>query len=164
MKMKIIILSILLIQVFTLRTNLNQSVESQRTSSNTNQVYVLDPLYYSYSPVYYSYSTVGYSYWDYWDWYYPSSSYWYVLRNEANNNNNKNKETIKNQHNMNKELSSLKKEIWGLENFSTEEIRKSNKVYDVRWLIAQLKIARALSLEDYIKSENIKSKSDVFLP
>ena len=51
------------------------------------------------------------------------------------------------------ELRELKKEIWGREEWSTEDIRDSGKVYDARWLLAQLKITRVVELEDML---NIK--------
>lgn len=58
-----------------------------------------------------------------------------------------NKEEIKN------EISQLKKEVWGKDNYSTEDIRKDNKAYDAKWLITQLKITRVLELEDLLNEK-----------
>merc|ERR1719353_1083536 len=64
---------------------------------------------------------------------------------------------------MKSELKNLKKEIWGKDSFDTTELRKNNRAYDSRWLIAQLKITRALELEDNLKKmkkENPKRVDD----
>merc|ERR1711934_456972 len=58
------------------------------------------------------------------------------------------------------ELKNLKKEIWGKDSFDTTELRKNNRAYDSRWLIAQLKITRALELEDNLKKKKKMEESE----
>lgn len=55
------------------------------------------------------------------------------------------------------ELRKLKQEIWGDENFNTEQIRSEAQAFDARWLVAQLKITRVLELEDYLTGNARKS-------
>ncbi len=62
---------------------------------------------------------------------------------------------------LKEQLKTLKTEIWGNPDFSTEEIRKDNKAYDIKWLIAQLKITRALELEDTIANKQKEREEGV---
>lgn len=48
---------------------------------------------------------------------------------------------------MKKEVEQLKQEIYGNKDWNTNEIRKG---YDARYLLAQMKIARALELDDLL--------------
>jgi hypothetical protein len=167
-KMKLAILVILFAQIFTLGTKSSNDLseinkKSVKSSSNSEgKDWILyDPVWYSYSPVYYTYTPVYYYYWDY--WYYPS--YWVVWRNDDNKKptNEKKEKEIK-PEDIDKELASLKKEIWGKENVDLKEFRENNKAYDPRWLMAQLKISRALMLDDIKNKENsnveVKIKSE----
>ena len=51
---------------------------------------------------------------------------------------------------MKKEVEQLKQEIYGNKDWNTNEIRKIRKGYDARYLLAQMKIARALELDDLL--------------
>jgi hypothetical protein len=149
--MKLIILSIVLMQVFSLQEIDQGNVDAER-KAETKQYWFGDPIPYS-----------SYYYWDYWydytywwpgvyyswDWY----SYWRKAPDARKSETTEKtfKKTF-NEDEAKKQLSELKKEIWGKEEFSTEEIRKSKKAYDAKWLLAQLKIARTLELEDMIKN------------
>ena len=53
---------------------------------------------------------------------------------------------------LKKELKELKKTVFGNENFNTTQLRKSKKIYDSKWLLAQLKISKILALEDSLKN------------
>ena len=52
-----------------------------------------------------------------------------------------------------KQLKSLKKEIFGNETASTDKIRKEKKALNPKWLLAQMKISKVLFLEDEIKKK-----------
>lgn len=157
--MKLIILVILFTSIFCLNSNNQENIEAG------DIVYTFSsPAFYTYSPVYYSYTPASYYYtYDPFFGYYGSSyylDYTYVVypfyyRGEAPSNKvvaNKEKRTASKEE-MEKELKNLKKEIWGNDKFNTTEIRKNNKAYDSRWLIAQLKITRALEIEDSLKKQ-----------
>ena len=156
--MKLLILAILFTSIFAL----NSSIKSRLESEDQDVFYTFSsPAYYSASPVFYSYTPASYYYsYDPFFGYYGSSyytDYTYVVypfyyRGAAPSktaNTKEKKEATKDD--LQSELTNLKKEIWSNENFDTSEIRKSNKAYDSRWLIAQLKITRALELEDNLK-------------
>jgi len=174
-QMKLLILAIFIAQVFTMRLTSDQpqttTIDAPKNTTQininvtpvtppstlstvepvkTNDVIVYDPVYYTETPVFYSYSPLTYYYWD--NWYYPD--YWLVYRNEASSRKS-NGEKKFNVQQATEELSSLKKEIWGKSGFNTEELRKSNKAYDPKWLMAQLKIARALNLEDTLRNKKL---------
>merc|ERR1711957_653401 len=113
------------------------------------------PAYYGYSPVYYSYLPASHYYqYDPYFGYYGSSyyqdytyvNYPFYYRGAAPTNKNDKKPE--------------KKESWANEKFDTTDIRKKNKAYDSRWLVAQLKISRALELEDNMKKGGKKSRDE----
>jgi hypothetical protein len=52
------------------------------------------------------------------------------------------------------ELASLKKDVFSDEHYSTEQLRNQNKVYDPKWLITQLKIAKIVMIEDKLNERN----------
>merc|ERR1719331_3771811 len=147
---------------------------NSRMTEDTDGIYTFSsPAYYSYSPVYYSYVPASYYYsYDPYFGYYGSSyylDYTYVVypfyyRGTAPNTNDKKAEKKESTTaEMKSELKNLKKEIWGKDSFDTTELRKNNRAYDSRWLIAQLKITRALELEDNLKKmkkENPKRVDD----
>jgi hypothetical protein len=155
--MKLIMLSILLIQVFTLQDVDQSKVESEAERKTDNKQYYL-----SWSPVYYD----TYYYWDYWsDWdywwpgvYFYDWDWYYIWRKAPEARKSGNASTTKTvnkefkEEDAKKQLSELKKEIWADEKYSTDVIRKDKKAYDPKWLLAQLRIARALELEDMIKN------------
>ena len=164
--MKFAILTLLISQAFFLRQDEVESLDKEiprRTESTaeSNQYFYYTPVTYSYYPSYYSYS--------YYDYYYPYYSYWYGLywRTDGDNEAERSKEQPKPQEfdveKAKTELAKLKKDVWGDEKYSTEEIRKNNKAYDSRWLLAQLKISRALELEDMIKNPPKEEAKKKFL-
>jgi len=65
-----------------------------------------------------------------------------------------------------KELKELKKAVFTDENYDTSDLRTDGKAYDTKWLINQLKITRALEIEDILKlmdsknSDNTTSKRE----
>jgi hypothetical protein len=157
-KMKLVILALAISSIFTMKIN---SSQENVDSSRTDQLVVYDvypdcwpsicPYYYSVSPLVYS-DVYSYTYVDYF------YSDFFIFRSESG-------APVKQKFNKEKaakELSSLKKEIWGTESFNTAEVRKTQKVYDPRWLLAQLKISKALTLEDAIKNggKNLRSDSE----
>lgn len=166
-KMKLLILLTLLCSIIS--TNLKAL--SKTLSSNENQdvvidyYYVFDDWYYSFTPVYYTYTPTVYYYLCEWWWFPSACDKTYIIwrQNELNKNSNdtgKNNKIEKKEININeanKQIKQLKKEIFGKEDFSTSDIRKNNKAYDPRWLLAQLKISRLLFLEDEVNknSQNV---------
>ena len=106
-----------------------------------------DPIHSSYTP--YSIYYDCYLFWD------PIFCDSYYRKNQLKAGNNlksakKNERRALKTEDIEKQIKSLKKEIFGKENYSTKELRKNNKAYDPRWLVAQLKVARLLFLEDEI--------------
>ena len=157
-KMKFVLLLLAVSQTFTM--NISQASETLAARTQASW-YVFDTVWYVYEPVYYTYTSDIYYYWDY--WYYPS--YWYVWRQDGTAATQNSKKSFSKEE-AQKELNSLKKEIWGKEDFSTETIRK-NKIYDPRWLMAQLKIARAINLEDMLNNnlkKNLRTDAEVEVP
>jgi len=159
--MKIAILIIVCSQIFALNSN---KVDAVRTENKGFYYSYSDPVYNSYTPVYYTYTPSSYYYTSdpnssvyYGSTAYPTTysytSYPYYWRKGDDNKNAPNHDEIE------KELHSLKKEIWGNENYNTDQTRKDGKAYDSRWLIAQLKISRALELEDLIKEHSNEPKN-----
>merc|ERR1712151_83153 len=125
------------------------------TSQNTDFYYVFDDWYYAYSPVYYTYTPTSYYYLCEW-WWFPSAcdtTYVVFRQNQLKSGDNLSpsnkieRRELKTED-AEKQVRTLKKEIFGKEEFSTKDLRKNNKAYDPRWLLAQLKIARLLFLED----------------
>lgn len=115
--------------------------ETNITEIEIQKYIVIDPSWYAYTPVYYTYYP---GYWYFWDYWYSPVIY---LRKQVQNTNEVDTNKMQN------ELKALDKEIWGVENFSTESLRSENKAYDPKWLFAQLKISRALFLEDALKQK-----------
>ena len=151
--MKFVLLFLAISQIFAMRVSpAADSLATSPAARTENSWYVFDPVWYTYDPIFYAYTSDVYYYWD--SYYYPS--YWTVWRQDGTAPAvNAQKEKVFKQEDAQKELSSLKKEIWGKEDFNTENVRK-NKIYDPRWLMAQLKIARAVNLEDMLKSNEQK--------
>ena len=112
-----------------------------------------DTWYWEYDPIYYS--DTPYSIYDDCSLSYDPIYCAYYRKNQLKAGNNlksdkKNERTALKTEDMEKQIKSLKKEIFGKENYSTKELRKNKKAYDPRWLVAQLKVARLLFLEDEI--------------
>jgi len=153
--MKLIIIAILFLQTLALKEDAGAESNqkdiphrSEATAESQQYWYLSTPYYYSYYPSYYT-------------WYYPS--YYYLWRTSEDNNEAERKDEKQQKFDPIKakeELIKLKKEIWGKEDFSTEQIRSEKKAYDSRWLIAQLKISRALELEDMIKNPPKEEKEE----
>ena len=147
--MKLAILLIVAMNVFSL------TVKERKSSSQCPLYYssytdsTLSPVYYSDSPIYYTYFSSPYYH------YFIDPSY-VIPTKTVSTNYRKEEGTRKakpSSDDLMQELRELKKEIWGREEWSTEDIRDSGKVYDARWLLAQLKITRVVELEDML---NIK--------
>ena len=147
--MKLAILLIVAMNVFSLK------VKERKSSSQCPLYYssytdsTLSPVYYSDSPIYYTYFSSPYYH------YFIDPSY-VIPTKTVSTNYRKEDGTRKakpSSDDLMQELRELKKEIWGREEWSTEDIRDSGKVYDARWLLAQLKITRVVELEDML---NIK--------
>lgn len=147
--MKLAILLIVAMNVFSLK------VKERKSSSQCPLYYssytdsTLSPVYYSDSPIYYTYFSSPYYH------YFIDPSY-VIPTKTVSTNYRKEERTRKakpSSDDLMQELRELKKEIWGREEWSTEDIRDSGKVYDARWLLAQLKITRVVELEDML---NIK--------
>ena len=147
--MKLVILLIVAMNVFSLK------VKERKSSSQCPLYYssytdsTLSPVYYSDSPIYYTYFSSPYYH------YFIDPSY-VIPTKTVSTNYRKEDGTRKakpSSDDLMQELRELKKEIWGREEWSTEDLRDSGKVYDARWLLAQLKITRVVELEDML---NIK--------
>lgn len=107
----------------------------------------------------------GYYY--YYDAYYTFTDGAPVYLFRKGNENNKNKEnkdvvnvTKNKKVDLEKEMKALKKELYGNENYDTAALRKKEKAFDPRWLAAQLKISRVLTIEDLIVSNKAKMESE----
>ena len=166
--MKYVIFTIVCMQIFSLQTTSKADLSSEVSSVEGKGIYYSysDPTYYSYTPVSYTFAPSSYYYTSnpYSSFYagsvvYPSTysyssypSYWRKGANEELKLEEPKPEELK------KELSKLKKEVWGKEDYSTEQIRKENKAYDSRWLIAQLKITRVLEIEDVLSQKKTELK------
>merc|ERR1711957_206144 len=132
------------------------------TAQNSDFYYAFDDWYYAYSPVYYTYTPTSYYYLCEW-WWFPSAcdtTYVVFRQNQLKTGDNlapanKMERRELKSEDVEKQIKVLKKEIFGKEDFSTKDLRKNNKAYDPRWLLAQLKIARLLFLEDEI-TKNLK--------
>lgn len=115
----------------------------------------IDPVYYSCSPIYYSYYTSPvYYYYHSYPSYSTPTTYFYYRKNQGNSKEDiQEKKSLKDKsvEELQAELANIKKEIWGDEKFDTKELRNSGKVYDPRWLLAQMKITRVAELEDFLK-------------
>merc|ERR1711957_917635 len=125
------------------------------TAQNSDFYYAFDDWYYAYSPVYYTYTPTSYYYLC--EWLFPSAcdtTYVVFRQNQLKTGDNlapaKMERRELKSEDVEKQIKVLKKEIFGKEDFSTKDLRKNNKAYDPRWLLAQLKIARLLFLEDEI--------------
>lgn len=163
-KMKLLILATLLCSIFSTNLKaLSKSLYSNKSSDILiDNYYIFDDWYYSYTPVYYTYTPTVYYYLCEWWWFPTACETTYIVyrQNELNKNSkeaNKNSKIEKREININEannQIKQLKKEIFGKENFSTENLRKNNKAYDPRWLLAQLKISRLLFLEDEVTKNN----------
>ena len=147
--MKLAILLIVAMNVLSLK------VKERKSSSQCPLYYssytdsTLSPVYYSDSPIYYTYFSSPYYH------YFIDPSYVIPTKTVSTNYRKKDgtRKAKPSSDDLMQELRELKKEIWGREEWSTEDIRDSGKVYDARWLLAQLKITRVVELEDML---NIK--------
>ncbi len=173
--MKIIILSVLLASVFT--------ISMKRVKTRGFNYSFSDPSFYSYTPVSYTYTPSSYYYpsemyspssYSYNAPYYsnayqysnpwsynPDQSYGMGYRRnpepqpqpQMQENSPQNHPRFGTTVELEDQLRVMKSEIWGTPEFSTEEIRNNQKAYDVKWLLAQLKISKALELEDMIANQ-----------
>lgn len=167
--MKLIISSLLLIQIFSLRVQ----ADSNRVETESGETYYVfyspEPKYY---PVTYYYWTPAYIY----NLYYKYTVYpvYYTTVNTLRTykvikvSKRTSAETYTESElpeakleDLQSELKALKKEIWNNESYSIEDLRKSGKIYDPRWLMAQMSLTRVIAIEDMIdaKSRNLKAPS-----
>ncbi len=154
--MKLVIIAILFLQTLALRQDAGAE-SNHKDVPHRSEATAESQQWYYYTPYYYTYPVYSWSY-SYWP------SYYYIWRTGEDNNEVERKDEKQQKFDpvkANEELVKLKKEIWGKEDFSTEEIRKEKKAYDPRWLIAQLKISRALELEDMIKNPPKEEKKSL---
>ena len=147
-KMKLAILLLLSLQVVSLKLK-----ERKMTLSAENQVVYLtsyvEPVYYNSQPMYYTfYSSPLYYYYLDPTYVYPATTTITYYRKD-----NQEEKKEKTPEEMKKEVEKLKQEIWGKKDWNTDEIRKSGKAYDARWLLAQMKITRVLELEDLLAAK-----------
>ena len=127
------------------------------SASQSDFFYDFDDWYYAYSPVYYTYTPTAYYYLCEWWWFPDACDETYVVYRQKQLKSGEKISSSKQFEkrelktgDAEKQIRALKKEIFGKEDYSTKELRKNNKAYDPRWLLAQLKIARLLFLEDEI--------------
>lgn len=152
--MKIIIITLLLSSIFCFNQTNGTNVTEANTTNVTvtyyeEPVYVVDEYYWTSDPVEYVYVTelepafdyISYTYEPYYDLYYRRQD------SKENPKKEMKKEDIE------KQLKSLKKEIFGNETASTDKIRKEKKALNPKWLLAQMKISKVLFLEDEIKKK-----------
>ena len=146
--MKFITFALLIFNVYTIK------LKSQ-SSLNTEYYWItpeyIDPVYYSCTPIYYSYYSSPI--------YFlnqeppkPETTYIFYRKGE-NKENLKSPLQKKSIDELKKELSDLKKFIWGDPQFDTSKLRKESKIYDAKWLLAQMKITRVAELEDILSTE-----------
>ena len=166
--MKIFILAILVTVIFTVNLKASDKMKSARQDFvyDYDSYYAFDNFYYDYSPMTYSYTPSSYYYLCEW-WWYPTAcdSTYIVYRQNQLKDGKPEKDSKLEKRSLNleevkKQINLLKKEIYGKEDFSTTEIRKNNKAYDPRWLLAQLKVSRLLFLEDEM-NKNKQNESNI---
>lgn len=171
--MKLIIALILVVSVFSLRV-VKEKKENEKGIAYTYSTpvyYASTPVYYTYTPSSYYYSFDPYSSYYFGSYVYPTTfsyaSYPYYWRKTGQEGENAQKPEAGKKpefkpEEAEKEIKYLKKEIFGDENYNTDEVRKSKKIYDAKWLISQLKLTRILEIEDLMKlyEENNKKKDN----
>ena len=147
--MKFVVLLIVAINVLSLKVRERKSSSQCPLYYSTYSDSSFPPVYYGNSPIYYTYFSSPYYQ------YFVDSSY--VIPTKTVSTNYRKEDGIRKAKtsfdDLMKELKELKKEIWGREEWSTDDLRENGKVYDARWLLAQLKITRVVELEDML---NIK--------
>ena len=159
--MKIITIAISLILLSSIL-----SVEPAKNSTNTTEknetivtyyepvYYIMDEYWYETEPIEYIYVPTLVPTYDYIvDTFEPVIDQ-YFRKQSDNTQKEKSKEEIE------KEVKSLKREVFGNETASTAKIRKEHKAYDPKWLLAQMKISRVLFLEDQIKKSENKNRKE----
>ena len=147
--MKLIIFSLLSFGIFCLQIN-NLQTQNTLQSQSTCTSSLIDPIYYNHTPLYYGYYSSPYYY------YYYDNSYIVPATNVIVNQQpvalyriaNSNETLNRNETEIQNEIDSLKSEIWGQKKYNTSAIRRNGKVYDPKWLHAQMKLARVIELED----------------
>lgn len=140
------------------------SVEPAKNATNTTEknetivtyyepvYYIMDEYWYETEPIEYIYVPTLVPTYDYIvDTFEPVIDQYFRKQN-GNTQKEKSKEEIE------KEVKSLKREVFGNETASTTKIRKEHKAYDPKWLLAQMKISRVLFLEDQIKKSEKKNR------
>lgn len=158
--MKSLIFVALFFQIFSIRIQTQKDIGM---SINWVTPEYIDPVYYSCTPRYYTYFTSPIYYYFYGTPSYVTPTEYILFRKEGESKTNSTNKQEKQQpiQNLDKaaleaELKELKKSIWGNENYDTNEIRKTGKIYDPRWLIAQLQVTRVVELEDYLRLTQFK--------
>ena len=145
----------LLLIASSLCQNKTNGTEHNQTNATVTHVkeetyYVFEPFWYYVEPVYYDPIVVSYE--TYVEPLYVEESieplYDIYFRKQGEKTNIKQPKV----EDLKKELKELKKTVFGNENFNTTQLRKSKKIYDSKWLLAQLKISKILALEDSLKN------------
>ena len=148
--MKFVIFTLLSLGIVCLQIN-NSQTQNTLHSQSTCTSSPIDPIYYSHTPLYYGYYSSPYYY------YYYDNSYIVPTTNVMINHQpvalyriaNSNETTVnRNETELQNEIDSLKNEIWGQKGYNTSALRRNGKVYDPKWLHAQMKLARVIELED----------------
>lgn len=152
--MKILFSTLLLLLIASsLCQNKTNGTEHNQTNATVTTIkeetyYVFEPFWYYVEPVYYD-PVVSYE--TYLEPLYVEESieplYDIYFRKQEEKTNIKQPKT----EDLKKELKELKKTVFGNEKFNTTQLRKSKKIYDSKWLLAQLKISKILALEDSLK-------------
>ena len=174
-KMKFVLLMIVIIGAYSLKAELSSGLNLAKASlqSDTGLLNLLTKSHINraekslwwdwgwdmwYDPYYYSYGFGDYYWYPYYD-NYPWFGYYDVFWRDAKTKPIPSPEKAK-FGDVNKELSDLKKEVFGNEQASTEEIRKKEKtIYSTVWLLRQLKLTKIIALENQIEEFKNKQKT-----
>jgi hypothetical protein len=107
-----------------------------------------------FKPIYYDYVYTPYYY-----YYYPTTYYYYRKEGNTDHHQVNKTEIIKpgTEEDAKKELKALKTELFKDADFDTAKMRAN--AYDEKWLIQQLKLTRALQIEDFLKTKSKKTKN-----
>ncbi len=115
------------------------------------EYYLVEPVYYDPTPVYYSsYEPVCMDVYD--DVLYTSNDVIYDIYYRKNNEGSKpNNLDEVSKEKIGKILDEQKAKIYGENSKSTVDLRKHNQIYSRNWLEAQLRVSKAIFLEDRIR-------------
>lgn len=141
--MKLIILIISLSAIFSLNLKEQQIIEYS---------YSWPVSYYvpTYTPSIYS---LGY-------YYFTPYTYWtFLWRTDPSSSKTSNNEKALSEDQVNKEISTLKQDLFKNENMDLSEVRKEKKALSLEFIMKEMKLTRLLQLEDSLKQEQTKEGS-----